>query len=74
MPLDQMHSLTIDTRYATGSAETPGTDFYGNPVAACCTAEVGKGRSFFLPSGRNLDLQPALRKALFAGIRWVMLK
>lgn len=52
---------------------TPETAYSGDQdQAVCYTAEIGKGRYFFLSSSDNLNLQPVLAKALCAGLRWVM--
>jgi hypothetical protein len=73
MPLGQGQIVAILISQASGHMEIkdPETNM-SSTYAVSYTAQIGKGRFFFLSSCANLDLQPALRKALFAGIRWVM--
>jgi hypothetical protein len=72
MPIDQANFPTLNTYYAKRKPYVPHP--WDSAYAVCYIDEIGKGRFVFLSSCDNLDLQPVLRKALIAGLRWVMLE
>jgi hypothetical protein len=72
MPIDQANIPTIYMP-STNIKDPYVAHPWDKDYAVCYVSQLGKGRFFFLSSSDNLDLQPVLRKALIAGLRWVML-